>query len=92
MNIGAVVCKKEFSPYKLWWAILLIRNISPATRDRLKEKYLFSDRTENVMTRHFPSRKKAEEAWKWVKESSRKGDSIEVLLITDRQFGDIKHV
>lgn len=78
---------KKTSEYHIWWVFVLTDRLSTASRKRLEARGFSSSAFSKSLKRHCPSLQKAKEMQAEVQICLRKGDLVETLLITDKQFG-----
>ena len=78
---------KKISDLHIWWVIVIAEKLSSASRKRLERKGFSNELRAKTLKRHCPSLQKAKEMQAEVQTCLRKGDLVETLLITDKQFG-----
>lgn len=84
---------QEPSSYSIWWVFIIATRVKSSTRKALKEKLGFTAYPNDpLIVRHCPSRERAEEIREEAKATLKEGDSARILLITDKQFGDMQSV
>ena len=82
---------KKTSEYHIWWVFVLTDRLSTASRKRLEARGFSASAFSKSLKRHCPSLQKAQEMQAEVQICLRKGDIVETLLITDKQFGMMEH-
>lgn len=78
---------KKINDLHIWWVFVIADKLSTASRKRLEARGFSSSAFSKSLKRHCPSLQKAKETQAEVQTCLRKGDLVETLLITDKQFG-----
>lgn len=77
----------KINEYHLWWVIIIKERLSTESRRRLEAKGFSTSAYSKSLKRHCPDLQRAKEIQDEVKDCLKKGDVVEVILLTDKQFG-----